>query len=98
MEIVNLILHYKNLKISAFLDTLDSEKKNDIILAQLKQHGIVSIFSVIYARDFLHHNLMDIGNLLNEKVGDRICSSIMSLNRFNFIKRTITFDDSMEER
>ena len=37
---------------------------------------------------------MDIENLLNEKVGHRIYSSIMSLNRFKFIKRIIKFDDS----
>ena len=47
-----------------------------------------------YARGLLHHNLIDIENLFNEKVGYRIYSSIMSLNRFKFIKKMITFDDS----
>ena len=47
-----------------------------------------------YARGLLHHNLIDIENLFSEKVGYRIYSSIMSPNRFKFIKKMITFDDS----
>ena len=47
-----------------------------------------------YARGLLHRNLIDIENLFNEKVGYRIYSSVMSLNRFKFIKKMITFDDS----
>ena len=35
MEIINLILHYTNLKINAFLDTLDQE--SHIMLARIKQ-------------------------------------------------------------
>ena len=37
---------------------------------------------------------MNIENLFNERVGHRMYSSTMSLNRFKFIKRMITFDDS----
>ena len=47
-----------------------------------------------YARGLLHRNLIDIENLFNEKVGYQIYSSVMSLNRFKFIKKMITFDDS----
>ena len=36
---------------------------------------------------------MGIENVFNEKVGHQIYNSIMSLNRFKFIKGMITFDD-----
>ena len=92
MEIVNLILHYTNLKINALLDILHQERKpyyartNDAT-------ELLAFWGFFYAQGLLHHNLMDTENLFNEKVGQRIYSSIMSLNRFKFIKRMITFDD-----
>ena len=93
MEIVNLILHYTNLKINAFLDTLDQEKKPYYACAT-EATELLAFFGFFYARGLLHHNLMDIENLFSEKVGHQIYSSTISLNLFKFMKRMITFNDS----
>ena len=64
------------------------------MLVQLKQRTFV-ILEVFYARVLLHRNLMIIENLFSGKVGHQIYSSTISLNRFKFIKRMITSDDSI---
>ena len=72
MEIVNLILHYTNLKISAFLETLDQERK-PYYARTTKTTELITFFfwggGAGYARGLLHHNLMDTENIFNEKEG-----------------------------
>ena len=63
------------------------------MLAKLRKRKLPVFFGFLFDRGLLHHNLMGIENVFNEKVGHRIYNSIMSLNRFKFIKGMITFDD-----
>ena len=50
-EIVNLILHYTNLKINAFLDTLDQERK-PYHVCTLEAKKLLEFFGLFYARDY----------------------------------------------
>ena len=51
MEIVNLILHFTNLKINAFLDALDQERK-PYYARQIEETEIASIFWVFICSRF----------------------------------------------
>ena len=52
MEIVNLILHFTNLKINAFLDALDQERK-PYYARQIEETEIASIFWVFICSRFI---------------------------------------------